>query len=115
MRNYKKSNRKGFGLEEYVVSKIYPFDNTVKPTKNSGANGSIGDISSKYFYCECKQQLTTEHPKINRNTWYKLVSNVPRGDKVPVLVLENNKNDKFAILNLDTFFDLMKEYFNHKE
>lgn len=111
MKNYKKSKRKGFSLEEYIVNKFKVVDKNARPTKNSGASTELGDIYNKYFIVECKQQLKTDNPKINIKTWYKLLNELYYINKKPLLILENKNGDKFAIMDTEDFFELIYELY----
>ena len=105
MRNYKKSLRLGFSLEEHVAEKLKVIDPNSRPAKNSGASGNVGDISNKYYAIECKQR-NTENVIVNRKVWYKLLNELPiDSKKIPMLVLENKHKEKFVVLNFDTFVD----------
>jgi len=108
MRNYKKSKRKGFSLEEYVARKLKDIDRYAKPTKNSGASGSIGDVSNRYFFVECKQRLTKDNIILQRSVWRKHINSLPiNTHKLPIAVIENKHNERFVIMNIDDFFDIV--------
>jgi len=94
-------------LELYIAEKLKPIDKYARPTKASGASTELGDVYNKHFLIECKQQLTTENPKINRKTWYKLVSELYRIGKTAFLALENKSGDRFIVMDSEDFFDLI--------
>jgi len=116
MKNYKKSMRKGFSLEEYVASKLRDCgDKKAKPTKNSGASGSIGDIQSEHFWVECKQSLKRENIILERKVWEKHISNLPINTmKIPIAVIENKYKEKFVILEANDFFFLYDKIYEKK-
>lgn len=102
MRNYKKSLRKGFSLEEHVAEKLKFLDKNCKPNKNSRGTG---DVSTFELAIECKQR-NTENVIINRKVWLKLLNELPiDSKKIPMLVLENKYKEKFIAMDFDTFVD----------
>lgn len=110
MNTFRKSNRKGRKLETFVAEAFVAiFQNkTIRPTKNSGASGELGDISNSYFVCECKQRYTKDIT-IRKDTWDKLCSEIPlNSKKLPLLVLENKNKDKFAVLNFEDFTKILQ-------
>jgi len=116
MRNYKKSNRKGFSLEEFVAATFCSIfqDKTIRPSKNSGASNGLGDIYNPYFYVECKQR-TTKNITIKKDTWDKLCSEIPlNSKKIPLYVLENKNKDKFALLDFIEFCRIMKRLYSER-
>lgn len=117
MRNYKKSKRKGFQLEEYIAEKLRKIDPNAKPTKNSGASGSIGDVANKHFYIEAKQRLTKDNIIMQyKKEWGKLNKEIPVGSmKIPIFVTENRVKDKFVIINAEDFFRLMEEVYEKND
>jgi len=95
-------------LERYIGQLLKKIDKYARPTKASGASTELGDILNNYFLVECKQQRTTENPKINKSTWKKLLSEIPMGSlKIPFLALENKGNDIFIALDHKDFFSLV--------
>lgn len=114
MKNYKKSNRKGFALEEFVAgifAEIFQ-NKAIRPTKGSGCGNEIGDISNPYFYVECKQR-TTKDITIKKDVWDKLCSELPLNSiKIPLYILENKNKDKFAVLSFTDFCRIMKRLYN---
>ena len=116
MRKYKKSNRKGFELEEYIAEKLKAIDPNARPTKNSGASTEVGDIFSKYFYIECKQKLS----KLNiimdyRKEYLKLISQLPvESLKEIFIAIENKLEEKFIVIDSETFFRIVYKAYGGK-
>ena len=114
MKNYKKSNRGGFKLEEFVAGILSEIleDKTIRPTRGSGNGHEIGDISNPYFYIECKQR-TTKDITVKKDTWDKLCSEIPLSSKkLPLYILENKNEDKYVVLNLSDFAGILKKLHN---
>ena len=111
MKNYKKSNRKGFRLEEEVSALFEPIFKYSKPTKNSGATYSDGDIVNPYFMIECKQR-STNNITINSKVWKKLCGEIPIGSlKIPLYILSNIENEKWVVLNLKDFINMVNKLY----
>lgn len=114
MKNYKHSERKGFALEEYVAgvfSEIFQ-NKAIRPTKNSGASGEIGDISNPYFAVECKDR-STKNITIKKDTWDKLCSEIPLSSKkLPLYILQNKTKDIYAVLNFTDFCRIMRRLYS---
>ena len=86
-----------------------------RPTKNSGASNSDGDIVSPYFRIECKYR-TTDNITIKKKVWDKLCSEIPIGsEKIPLLCYRNQYKDTWAVLHIADFIRLIKEVYNDKE
>lgn len=104
----------GRELENYILSKAQEVDSKAKLTKNSGANLHKGDLDFLYFRVECKKK-NTKNITVNQKVWDKLGKEIPvHTFKLPLYVLENSDKQRFAVLNLDDFFDLLKEINNGK-
>lgn len=114
MNTYKKSNRKGHKLESLIAeifSEIFQ-NKAIRPTKNSGASGELGDISNPYFVVEAKQR-TTKDITIKKDVWDKLCSEIPlNSKKLPLYVLENKNQDRFVVLSLTDFCRIMKRLYS---
>ena len=114
MKNYKKSNRKGFALEEFVAgifSEIFQ-NKAIRPTRGSGCGNESGDIFTPYFIVECKNR-STKNITIKKDTWDKLCSEIPlNSKKLPLYVLENKNKDKFAVLNFEDFAKIMQKLYS---
>lgn len=113
MKNYKKSNRKGFTLEEYIAgifSEIFQ-NKTIRPTRGSGCGHEYGDVANPYFMVECKQR-STKDITIKADVWCKLCSEIPlNSKKLPLYVLENEYKEKFAVLNFEDFTRIMQKLY----
>ena len=100
----------GKELEEYVLSLIKQFDNTARLSRNSGATNDLHDIVSKYFYTECKRQLTNKNAIIKQEEWEKLNKKIIVGSlKIPIMIIENNIGSKYLVINPEDFFMIYKE------
>jgi hypothetical protein len=84
-------------------------DDSIRPTKASGASTQLGDIVCKQFLIECKQR-STKNITIKADVWNKLVSEIPIGSKrVPLYVLENDNNKVWVCMSFWDFCNLIKE------
>jgi hypothetical protein len=105
-------NRKvGKSLEEYVAARLRDVlgDETIRPTKNSGASTELGDISCSRFICECKKRNTIDIT-IHADVWNKLLSEIPLGStRIPIYILENKNKKRWAVMDLENFFNLIKK------
>lgn len=100
----------GNKLEQYVAQRLREVfnDNTIRPTKNSGASTQLADIYSKMYLIECKKR-NTESITINEKVWLKLLSELPINSiRIPLYVLENKNNRKWAVLDFEDFIRMIK-------
>jgi len=82
---------------------IYKF---ARSTNGSGNKGEHGDVQQPYFIIECKFK-STDSITINRDVWRKLNAEVPIGsNRLPLYVLENKHEERFAVLKLEDFMDI---------
>lgn len=96
-------------LELYVSSKFKEIYKHSRPTKASGAHGEAGDINQPYFVVECKLRNTIS-ATINRKVWKKIENEVPVGsNRIPLLILANKFNEKFAVMNFEDLFKIFKK------
>lgn len=106
MKNTRKTGKK---LENYVCGSLSKTDKKCKLTNNSGAVSNNGDIVHKNFVIECKKR-NVENVKIDRKVWFKLCSQIRLDTlKIPLLILENAHNEKWAVLDLKDFLRLIEE------
>lgn len=95
-------------LEIYVSEKLKKLDKWARPTRGSGASNEVEDAYNKFFIIECKEKHTKENIILERKIWKKLINNVPIGsNRVPFYVMENKNLEKFAIIDLDIFFEIL--------
>ena len=95
-------------LEIYIAEKLKKLDKWARPTRGSGASNEVEDAYNKFFVIECKQKLTKGNIILERKVWKKLINNVPIGsNRVPFYVMENMHNEKYAIIDLDSFFEIL--------
>lgn len=103
----------GKQLENYVVNKFLEMNIFAKRTKGSGNKGSKGDIQQDYFVCECKKR-NTKDITIKKDVWQKLKNEIPlHSQRIPLYCLENKSGDRFAVVDLDDFFDLLEHGVNN--
>lgn len=102
------STRKtGKKLEDYACDLLSKSDKYCKRTNNSGAVSNNGDIQHKMFLIECKKR-NTNSVTIDRKVWLKLCSQIKIGSlKVPLLILENDQGERWAVTQLDDFTRLL--------
>jgi hypothetical protein len=102
-------------LEDYVVSKLLPLDKYAKRSSTSGAKGVKSDVVNKLFQVECKKR-NTKDVTFKQDIWNKLASSLSIYSlKIPLYVLENNSGNRFAVLNLDDFFEIVYKANNVEE
>lgn len=105
------SRDKGKSLEIYVADRLADIlkDTTIRPTKASGASTQLGDILNSKFIIECKQR-TTQDITIKEKVWNKLMGELPLGSiRIPLYILENKNKKRWAVLDLEDFFRIIKE------
>jgi len=98
-------------LEWYVAEKFKDLgDKYARRTKGSGSGNENYDIYTTFpFAIECKQR-NTKNVTINIDVWNKNKANIPlNSDKLPLLVIQNKDKMTFAVLEIDDFFDILKE------
>lgn len=103
--------KQGQKLEEFVAARLREAlkDNSIHPTKASGASTQLGDILCSHFLVECKQR-TTKDITIKEDVWNKLVAELPLGSvRTPLYVLENKNKKRWVVLDAEDFFNLIKE------
>jgi hypothetical protein len=106
----KNTREVGRVLEEYILSLIKQLDPKARLSKNSGANNDIADIISKYFYTECKRQLTNRNAIIKQDEWEKLNKKIIIGSlKIPIMAIENNAGSRFLVIAPEDFFRICKK------
>jgi len=95
-------------LELYIAEKLKRIDKYARPTRGSGANNEVEDAYNKYFIIEGKEKHSSDNVVLHYKVWKKLLNNVPVGSKrIPFYVTENKQMDKFAIIDQNTFFELV--------
>lgn len=100
----------GKSLEEYVATRLRKIlnDITIRPSKNSGASTELSDINCSRFVIECKKRGTKDIT-IREDVWEKLLGELPLGStRIPIYILENNSKKRWAVLDLEDFFTLIK-------
>ena len=100
---------------EYVVAQILQeaFNDTdIRPSKASGASTELGDIRNSFLLVECKKR-NTESVTINNKVWNHLIAQLPINSKrVPLLVLENQDNKRWAVMDLEDLKRLLARSYN---
>lgn len=115
MKKYKKSNRKGFKFEEEIAELFKPIFKESRPTKNSGASNSDGDIVSPYFRIECKYR-GKDNITIRKCVWDKLCSEIPIGSqKIPLLCYRNQHKDTWAVLHIKDFIRMCEVIYDKEK
>jgi hypothetical protein len=84
-------------------------DKYARRTKQSGAGIENGDVYTTFPYTiECKQR-NTKDVTVRIDVWEKNKADIPlNSTKLPLLFLENERGKRFAILEADDFFELLK-------
>ena len=98
----------GNKLENWLIEYLKELDPKTRKTNNSGAVSNNGDLMNKYFQIEAKHR-NTKNLTINMRIWNKLCNQIPIGSlKTPLLVLRNENNETFAVLNFKDFMRILK-------
>lgn len=94
-------------LEAWIAGMLQVIDKTTRPSKGSGSSTENYDIQTNVpLAIECKQKKTLKNPTIDAKTWQKLVEEIPmKSNRIPVLFIENEQGQKFAVLDADDFFN----------
>jgi hypothetical protein len=96
---------KGSKLENYFLGKMQKVDKRARRTKGSGNTGQAGDVENQICVVECKWR-DTKDITIKEDVFKKLLSEVRVGvHKFPVYVLENTNGKRFAVMDLDDWFE----------
>ena len=96
-------------LEWYIAEKLQEIDKTARPTKASGASHEIGDISSKLFWCECKQKNSKNVIMEREEDWIKLAKRIPVHNlKEMFVAIENRFGERFIVMETEAFFRILK-------
>ena len=98
-------------LELFVASHLQDIDPKARPTRGSGCGNEIGDVSNTILFVECKQKLTKDNITMRyKEEWLDLLKKMPMTtNKIPVVVIENAKNEKFVFIQAEDFFKILKE------
>jgi hypothetical protein len=98
-------------LEEWLVGQFQHVDPKARKTPGSGCGASCGDISNCYCYVEAKQHHTKENIIVEfKKEWQHLLFKMPlKTVKFPVMFVEQMYGEKFAIMQAEDFFTLLKE------
>lgn len=98
-------------LQWYVAEKFQELgDKYARPTVGSGNANENGDVLTILpFTVECKQR-NTKNITIKIDVWEKNKGDIPLdSDNRPLVFLENKNGKRFAVLEADDFFDILKE------
>lgn len=101
----------GKKLENYIAEKFkeagYP---NARPSNGSGQCGSVGDISGvKDFAVEAKLR-NTKDIVTKQDVWNKLINEIPlSSERVPMYVLQNKNKKRWVCLDVEDFFEILKE------
>jgi Holliday junction resolvase len=101
----------GKHLEERVSAYLREAlkDDSIRPTKASGASTQLGDVICRQYLIECKAR-STESITIKEDVWNKLVSEIPiNSTRMPLYVLENKNGKMWAVLDFQDFCGIIKE------
>ena len=108
-------SEKNNSLELAVAEKFKEFFPDSRPTKNSGGATEQGDVLNPDWHIECKLRNTSDIT-IKENVWLKTVAECPY-NKAPIYFLQNKAHRRLVVLDIDTFFSLLKDikYFQENE
>lgn len=101
----------GSKLEKYIAQKLRKIgDTNARITRGSGNHTEIGDVSSDWFYVECKEKNNKKNIIMDYDKDYlKLINKIPVNSfKEVFVVIENKYGEKFICLEAETFFRIVK-------
>lgn len=102
----------GKTLEHYIAAKFQElgFKNACR-SNGSGNKGTAGDISGQdIFVVECKQRNTNDIT-LKLDVWKKLCGEIPlHSTRLPLYVLGNSDNKRWAVMDVNDFFIILKGY-----
>ena len=107
----------GYKLEHYVADLFRGIGyKSARPSKGSGNRGEAGDIAGQdMFVTECKNR-STKNATIISTVWAKLNGEIPLHSKrKPLLILGNEKQTIYAVLEAEDFFTILKGYIANEE
>lgn len=107
----------GKSLENYIAEKFKDLGyEKTRPSKGSGNRGELGDIAGQnLFIIECKKR-NTKNITIKSDVWDKLKCEIPLHSlRMPLYVLENSKQTRLVVLEVDDFFKILDGYIQHEE
>ena len=109
-------NKKWFQLQEWVASMLNEIDSRGRSTKGSGNSTEKGDVyfsTSVGLHLECK---CYQKKNVWDVDWLKKCSQeIPlHSKKIPIVVTENNKEEKHVHLSAEDFFNMYVEYWRLK-
>jgi hypothetical protein len=110
----KNTREVGKKLEHAVAQRLQIVfnDNSIRPSKASGASTELGDIKNSFLLVECKKR-NTDSVTIHPTVWRHLINQLPINSKrVPLLVLENKEGKQWAVLDLNDLQRLLARCYN---
>lgn len=110
-----KSDKDWKKFEEYIVGRLEEIDPNIRRTKASGGSTEKGDINTNCgLHIEAKQR-NTKSVTIDYKVWQKVCEEISlHVIKTPLLALENKDKKRWAVLDLDTFFDIYIELIQYR-
>ena len=108
----KTKRNKGKSLEIFVATKFADAmgDFSIRPTKASSGgshNTEIGDVLSKDFFIECKNN---KNNWFRKSIWNKLLNSLPLGTiKIPLYITKDEVAGILVMLTFEDFCKLIKE------
>lgn len=96
-----------------MVDGLLAIDPKTKRTPGSGCGNSLGDISNKYFFIECKQKRTKFNLIMDyKDEWLKLNDKLPiDSPKIPLCAYELKSGETFVVMKTEDFFKLSEKAF----
>lgn len=109
------NKEKWYLLQEYVAEKLKEIDPYARSTKGSGNCGEQGDVNNSVgLTIECKLR-NTQSVQINNEIWEKLCEEIPlHSDRLPLLVLENQKGKRWGVMELDDLINIYIDAYNYR-
>lgn len=100
-------------FQDYIAEKLQEIDPHARSSKGSGNKGELGDVNNKCgLNIECKQTDRVRDVSIKKDEWEHVCNEVPlHSNRIPVLCLENKDGKRWAVLDLDTFLELYKDWY----
>lgn len=105
----------GRELENFITVKFMELGfKFAKPSKGSGNQGQLGDITGQDLFIVEAKNRNTANITLKQEVWDKLVSEIPLHSKRKPLYILANKNKRcWAVMDINDFFNILKEGINH--
>jgi Holliday junction resolvase len=105
----------GRELENYICEKFKELNINAYPSNGSGNKGSVGDISGQDLFGIEAKNRNTKDITIKEDIWNKLCNEIPyHSERKPMYVLGNKNKQRWVVMNIEDFFEILKGYLEAK-